>query len=214
MEGDSPMDLLNKVERLDPRKAGNLIEKELKSREFTDRYAAMGVWDVVMSSGVSPYVTVFEYLGPDVAMAARKGIPQGDEWEDDTDVLKWLRYYKSGKPSGKLRRNKFIPKALKGAVWYVLQADADFGGYGVELSVELLNTYTDERKDIEESFEAPGEGETGNIINVTNYGGKGSGQQSILIEAEDEEGDEYDRQIDINPETGEFTDLGMWGGPN
>lgn len=212
MDGDAPMDLLAMVERLDPRKAGNLIEKELKGKEFTTRYAAMGVWDVVMSSGVAPFVTVFEYLGPDVAMAARKGIPRDDDWEDDPEVEKWLRYYKQGKPTGKLRRVKFVPKKLKGSIWYILHASASTDN-GVEVEIELMNTYTGERKSLEESFEAPGEEGYVPDADTTNYGGKGSSQQSVLIETEDEEGNSYDRQIDINPETGEFQDLGEWGGP-
>jgi len=209
MDGDQPMDLLNQVEGLDPRKAGNLIEKLLKSRSFTDRYSAMGVWDVVVSSGVAPFVTVFEYLGPDVAMAARKGIPRDDDWSEE--VERWLKLYARGNPSGKLKRVKFVPRKLKGAIWYILHASVTEGDL-LELEVELMNNYTGERKTLEETFEAPGGGFAENA-DTTNYGGKNSRQQSVLIEAEDEDGGSYDRQVDIDPETGEFTDMGDWGGP-
>ena len=211
MGGDAPLDLMGEVENLDPRKAANLIERKLQSRNFTDAYAAMGVWDVVMSSKVEQFKGVFQYLSDEVSAAARKGPPRDDEWSDDAEVAGWLRFYKSGKPSGKIKQ-RFVPKKLKGPVWYISREDVDERGDDVEIHVTMRNVYTDETKDLDEYLEGPGL-EIANLSS-SEYGGKGSTQQSIVIEIEGYEGETYDRQVDINSATGEWSDMGAWEGPH
>lgn len=211
MGGDSPLDILHIVGGIDPRKASNLIEKLLKSHLFTERYTAMGVWDVVMSSGVGPYVQVFEYLSDDVAAAARKGVPRGDDWEHDQDVQRWLKLYSRGQPTGKLKRHKFVPRTLKGGIWYISRATADERGGDIEVVALLKNRYTGGTKELEETLDGPDVGVE--QVETNNYGGEKSRQQSILIEVHGEGGESYDRQLDVDPQTGEWMDLGEWGGP-
>jgi len=209
------MDLLHNVEGLDPRKAGNLIEKYLNSREFTDRYSAIGVWDVVMSSGVKAYVDVFDYLGPDVAMAARKGIPRDDEWYGNAEVEGWLSKYKTGKPTGKLRSRRFQPQALKGALWYIDGASAS-GTDLIEVEVELRNKYTNETKTLSETTDTPQSGYV-ESLDVEEHGGEHSTQQTIIVNAYDEEGQQWQLQWDVDTKTGEWSprnERESWEGPH
>ena len=214
LDGDTPMDLLLDVQRLDPRKAGNRIEKELKSREFTHAYSAMGVWDVVMSSGVQAYMDVFEYLSPVVAAVARKGIPRNDEWSDDVEVWDWLKKYKMGKPTGKIRGHQFRPTGLKGAIWYIDKVWA--GGDPIDVSVELRNQYTNEVTVLEEMVGPPDTMDL-ETVDAENYGGTGSEQQSIVINAYDDDGNQWQMQWEIDTKTGEWSphnDRAQWEGPS
>jgi len=199
------MDLLHDVEGLDPRKAANLVERELKQRDFWDRYAAMGVWDVVMSSKVQPYIDVFKYLEDDVRTAARKQIP-GDQ-EDVNDIYnetvqRWLKTYKTGKPTGKIR-HKFIPRGGHiGHIWYIYDVDADVHSGIVELRVEMMNQFSGETKQVEESIGMPEDFED---VRTDDYGVRGDKQQSIVVTGTTYEGDEWEVQVELSAETGEFT---------
>lgn len=204
MGGDSPLDLLHSVGKLDPRKAANLVEKWLKDREFTPRYAAMGVWDVVMSSGVQLYVDVFKFLEDDIRAAARKGLPRDDDWYGNREVEKWLSYYERGKPSGKLRKHKFVPKGgHAGSVYYISDVNAYPIGDGVEVTVTMTNQFTGDDEDYEETFGTPVDVED---VKWDEYGGKGQKQQSIVFTIEDYEGEEWEMQVDMNSIEGGFKD--------
>jgi hypothetical protein len=197
-------DLLKKVERLDPRKAGNLVEKWLTSRDFLHRYAAMGVWDVVMSSGVTQYVGVFDFLGPDVANAARKGVTD-EEWEG-TEAEDWVSRYARGKPTGKIKGVRFQPRTL-GATWYlnVSTVTTDYGE--VEIEAEVKNRWTGEAKLIVTEIHDPDlENFTVTWAETEDHGGERSKQQSVLVTAYDADDPDYMAQIqlEIDGDTGEW----------
>jgi hypothetical protein len=183
--------------------SGDLLSlKWLKSRSFGERYAAMGVWDVVMSSKFPTWRNVFEYLGPNVAVAARKGVPTGDDWEDNREVLAWLKTYSRGKPSGKLSKHPFRPKSA-GPAWYVRGADLD----GDVLYVTMVNQFSGESKELNVYLNAPDYEHS----RVENYGSKGDRQQSVLVTLETEEG-EAEIQVDLDPNTGEQEGDLQWEG--
>ena len=208
MDGDGPSDLLHEVSRLDPRKAANLVEKHLKSSDFPDRYAAMGVWDVVMSSNVQLYKDVFSFLNIDVANAARKGIPRGDDWEHETSVHRFLSVYKRGDATGKIRA-KFVPRGGHvGHVFYITDVRV---GESLDIRVEMTNQFTDESEWVEETLNPPSDGVDFERVEFEEYGGKGQKQQSIVIKGETYEGVEYEIQVEMNANDGTFKDSRTWG---
>jgi len=207
MGGDTPLDYLGAIQRMEPGKAVQYIAKQLRSKEFSIRYSAMGVWDVVMSSKIPVWVEAFSTLTPKVIAAAKKGIPSGDEWAGEKEPIPWLRIYSQGKSSGKLRGTKFKPtKGMKGPIWYIERTDGGNMGGTVDVGVKLRNQYTDETKDISEYMEGP----LGDIedVSTTNYGGKGDKQQSIMVTVVtvNEEGNsmDWEKQVEVDSASGEF----------
>ena len=211
MDTDEAHDLLDRVEKMDPRKAAKLVEKALKSRDFGTRYAAMGVWDVVVSSGVAPYQMTFDFLGPDVAMAARKGIPpeEGDEWADSKEVDYWIRFYQKGRASGK-HSARFQPRTL-GPTWVLIYSNA-YGDDPVEVSATVKNRWTGEKKRIETDLNGP-EAYLENVW-TEDFGGEHTKQQSVLLTAEGEDMSQWQTQLEIDEETGEWdqrsVDRAVW----
>jgi hypothetical protein len=69
------------------------------------------------------------------------------------------------------------------------------------LTIQLTNKYTNERKKIEETLDAP-------VyfldVLVETYGGERSSQQSVLLTGEGEDDSEWQVQVDIDPKTGEI----------
>lgn len=199
LDGDAPLDLLHAVENKDPKKGAAEVLKELKSREFADRYAAMGVWDAVMTTKAEPYYTLFSKLTPAVIRAAKKGVPEDDDWAYSQTVAKYLKSYAQGKPTHRPGRTKFKPKTKD--AWYI---DSMYvaGMSGVaDLDVTMRNRWTGETKEIEETIS---DGDDWDRVRGENYGGKNDRrQQSILLtfERDDKTGQV---QIEVDPATGEF----------
>jgi len=199
MDGDQPLDLLLEVSKLNPIKAAAVVLRSLESRNFTDGYAAMGVWDVVMSSDAEPYVQAFSQLKDDVQKAARNVPEDEDEWHESPEVQKFLASYQSGRPTGKLRV-EFAPE-IKGA-WYLRSCDAQAGD-GVEIDAVMVNQYSKERKRISESFGVPRD-VSFEDVKVELYNQKGDSQQSLLMTATDENGDEWEIQIEFDSVIGDL----------
>jgi len=187
MDGDAPMDLMDEIDSIDPKKGVKKLERELKSKRFADRYSAMGVWDVVVSSGIEPWASTFSaMLSDDVKVAANKKIDKNDEWyqevvqERQPTINKFLAIWKRGEASGGKIRAKFRPKKMKGA-WYIASVDADeFGGTGASVTVQLRNKYTDEVKEWEETMVALPPRYRGIAADQRGYGGA---DPDVLIDA-------------------------------
>ena len=216
LDGDGPADLLANSERLEPSRAASQVKKVLKSDDFSQRYGAMGVWDVVMSSPYPEWVKAFKALTNDVKSAADKGVPEDDEWYDEYEnsaVYDYLAVYSKGKSSGKLDASKFTPKKGIANRWYVTRVNLGGGRDLIDLDVEVTDQYSGERKNISETVEPPCEGDASSEL----HGSKGDKQQSILItvpcddwdsDSNDPEG--YQIQVEVDSETGEFKEESLY----
>ena len=107
--------LLAEMSRLRPTKAAKRLLEEIRSDRFAERYTALGVWDVVMSSDISPYVWEFAKLKPEVAASAymlaykidiRSVRPRGPV------AGRFVTEYFNGRATGKLSGDFDPPEAL------------------------------------------------------------------------------------------------------
>lgn len=207
VDGDTPLDLLALVGKQSPQKAALTIQKLLRSKAFADRYAALGVWDVVMASKHTAYQDTFRTLTDLVSMAARKGVPRDDDWAEDPEVKMYLRLYAQGLPSGKpaIRSQvRHFRPTQGGPSWYINSAKVyDYVGT-VLIRCELINQFTGESKWVEENVGYDNTTTFEDNISTEIYGGKGNKQQSVVLTAVDDEGGEWEVQVEVDSETGEF----------
>lgn len=215
-DGDTFMDYISAIQRADPRKAVKKMEEWLKAREFSGRYAAMGVWDVVVSSGIEPLATVFKaMLVDDIQKAAKRRFSVDDmtDWAGDDLVQKFLTSYKMGKPTGKLRY-RFNPRTVEG-IWYIDEVVADrYDPLSVAITIMIRNRYTDETKEANEEYGAPDMG--GYVadmerVEAINHGGKNAKQQSVVLEVYNAIDNLIaEMQIDVDTKTGEVKWAADW----
>jgi hypothetical protein len=232
MDGDTPLDMLHVLET-EVESPGHgvlalqdwLSGKDFWGKDAFDRaemmYAALGLWDHVVTTGPEEWRDEFIQLKPRIQSVARR--LQSDD-EDDFGAA-WIREYAAGNIASqtlgqKLYGEKFWPG---GRGWYINDAYVEeFGDEEVYVRLEVRQQGADaaEYEILHETLPGPANGVITNA-NIENYGGEGDAQQSALVsidyEYEDTDSygetyDEYgnsDAQINVDPETGEVDDISI-----
>lgn len=231
MGGDASLDFMGEVQSKEPKDAAALVKKHLAiNRRWVDNYIALGVWDVVMSTRFEPYKDEFKKLTAQVKKTAQFCY---NEWVDDSgralkenwgmyeepEPGKYLEAYMAGKISGKYRNKDIFEPEGNFPSWYV-HSHNDVRLTDYDISVKVHNYWTNETKTIDESHGADYLEIDNLSVSFELYAGTRSDgpdpQQSILLSASGEDPNDpdeealYQRQMEIDPMTGEWKDDDGW----
>jgi hypothetical protein len=235
MGGDASLDRLHDYEKKTPKEAARLLKSDLStSRRWVDNYIALGIWDVVMSGPYRPYQEEFKKLSTQVRKTAaicldewenNKGRAEKEDWgeENEPEAGRYLEAYLRGKPSGKYKNKDIFEPKGSGPTWYV-HSHNDVRLTDYDINVRVHNFWTNDTKTIDESHGADYLEIDNLSVSFELYAGTRSDgpdpQQSILLSASGEDPNNpdeealYQRQMEIDPETGEFKEDDGWENQN
>ena len=201
--GDTPLDLVVRIKRLDTKKAAIYLSKQLKSPDWSTRYGALGVWSLLLIKGNPAWQDMARSL-EDLVTRAASVLLRKPEW-DDEEVLDWLADFKRNPEQAAkkvMRVNPSLKFVTKGEdKWYITKAEVYTYGDQVQVMVTVRNDPRDEEKDIEEMVYGDF---AVSDARVDVYGGKRDSQQSVLITIDGTEGEQGDVQLEVEDTTGDW----------
>jgi hypothetical protein len=222
MDGDTPLDMKYALERAESPELGAIVLQEWLSGNNEDgskaydpaetMYAALGLWDYVVTTGPQEWRDAFMQLAPRIPNVAARIEFDGDEHFGS----QWVAEYEKGNIASqtlgeKLYGENFWPG---GRTWYINDAYVEeFGDEEVYIRLEVRQHGADDAdyEILHETLPGP-EGAYITNADIENYGGEDGGQQSAVVTIQYETEDDYgesDAQINLDTEHGEVDDINI-----
>lgn len=211
--GDTPLDMLAVLEKTKtPQEGARLVRIWFEADSPSMLYSALGIWDLVMTTGPQEWKDAFEKLRVSIPAVADKALHYfaEDDGKDPDDEYaniwgqRYLEKYMDGQTGIVKYNESFHPG---GGQWVIEDAaipyyDEDM----IEVSVDVV--YRGERDTKNETINAPSDAAEINSVSVMNYGGEGTEQQSLVVTVDYTDADGNDReadiQMDLDSNTGQF----------